>query len=124
MLATRFAERKRNDGYCGMVFVEQVCLATPLAWLLQLSLGDACMERVDVVVATGIQSMTEVVRNDAFDSFAQGRSHVLVCSNCAEEGVDVTACAFVVRFSMFHTTKSHKQGIALGKYAWNYIRQY
>ena len=35
---------------------------------------------------------------------------MLVCTLCAEEGVDVAACAFVLRFSKFDTTKSHKQG--------------
>ncbi|CAK0826612.1 unnamed protein product [Prorocentrum cordatum] len=88
----------------GMVFVSEVSLAVPLARLLQDELGLA------VEVTSGVGSMREKDRNDAFWRFRSGRSPILVCTDCAEEGVDVSACAFVVRFSAFRTSKAHVQG--------------
>ncbi|CAK0844334.1 unnamed protein product, partial [Prorocentrum cordatum] len=88
----------------GMVFVSEVSLAMPLAKLLQDEL------RMDVEVTSGTGSMKEQDRNDAFWRFRTGKSRLLVCTNCAEEGVDVSACAFVVRFSAIHTSKAHIQG--------------
>ena len=37
-------------------------------------------------------------------------SQVLVCTSALEEGIDVSLCEFVVRFSEVHTTKSFIQG--------------
>ena len=37
-------------------------------------------------------------------------SQVLVCTSALEEGIDVSSCEFVVRFSEVNTTKSFIQG--------------
>lgn len=103
-LRDEFAAHGSNPKFCGMVFVKEVSLAAPLAFLLANLTGQK------VGVASGIQSMSEEVRNRAFDSFSDGTTKILVCTACAEEGVDVTATAFVVRFSEIATTKSHVQG--------------
>jgi len=122
LLARILDKNASNPMYCGMVFVEEVSLAIPLAWLLQQHLQEFFQHPPSsaanvfreamcrTVAATGTQNMKEVIRNAAFDAFEKGHSRVMVCTNCAEEGVDVAACAFVVRYSGFHTTKSHKQG--------------
>lgn len=91
---------------CGMVFVSQVALALPLARLL----GQA-LPGVAVGAVSGVSSMTEEQRNAAFSSFRLGRTRLLVCTTCAEEGMDVAKCSFVVRFNQFHTTRSHVQGV-------------
>jgi len=69
-----------------------------------------CAEVKRVGVASGTSSMTGQSRNEAFYRFRTGQSRLLVCTTCAEEGVDVAACGIVVRFSAFSTTRSHVQG--------------
>ena len=90
---------------CGMVFVSQVALALPLAKLL----GELLPVAVGAV--SGVTSMREKERNDALTDFRVGRTRLLVCTMCAEEGLDVADCSFVVRFNQFHTTRSHVQGV-------------
>ncbi|CAJ1406198.1 unnamed protein product [Effrenium voratum] len=91
---------------CGMVFVSQVVFALPLAKLLTERL-----EGVPVGVVSGVNSMPERQRNAAFADFRQSRIRLLVCTTCAEEGLDVAECSFVVRFCGFDTTRSHVQGV-------------
>lgn len=89
----------------GMVFVEKVSLAAPLAALLGSALGQP------VRAVSGVNSMTEAGRNAAFQAFRQGAVRILVCTACAEEGLDVAECSYVVRFNEIHTTRSHVQGV-------------
>ena len=49
-----------------------------------------------------------------FAGFRQGTRVLLVCTACAEEGVDVPAWAFVVRFNE-HCTELPKHGATLGR---------
>ena len=104
ILCHDFVDQLTDDSFSGMVFVREVALATSLAWLLRCRLN----QRVEV--ASGTSSMTEQSRNEAFYRFRTGQSRLLVCTTCAEEGVDVAACGIVVRFSAFSTTRSHVQG--------------
>eukprot|EP00928_Gymnodinium_smaydae_P073530 TRINITY_DN56718_c0_g1_i1.p1 TRINITY_DN56718_c0_g1~~TRINITY_DN56718_c0_g1_i1.p1 ORF type:complete len:1099 (+),score=127.76 TRINITY_DN56718_c0_g1_i1:27-3323(+) len=94
-----------------IIFVQEVALAFPLAH----ELGKYLNERVGddairIVVATGVGSMKEQDRNNAFRQFREGRAEVMVCTKCAEEGVDVASCDMVVRFQKFDTVTSHIQG--------------
>ena len=75
-----FEERGEDGAFRGMVFVQEVALATPLAWLLKTRLAS------EVVVVTGTSAMKEEVRNTAYRSFRGGLARVLVCTSCAEEG--------------------------------------
>ena len=69
-------EQQLKDGtFCGMVFVREVALATPLAWILREHLLKQSVE-----VATGTGSMQEAVRNIAFHRFRTGQSRLLVCN--------------------------------------------
>eukprot|EP00747_Dinoflagellata_sp_TGD_P221049 gnl/TRDRNA2_/TRDRNA2_92948_c0_seq1.p1 gnl/TRDRNA2_/TRDRNA2_92948_c0~~gnl/TRDRNA2_/TRDRNA2_92948_c0_seq1.p1 ORF type:complete len:426 (-),score=59.54 gnl/TRDRNA2_/TRDRNA2_92948_c0_seq1:83-1276(-) len=54
--------------------------------------------------------MAEHARTREMDRFRGGETSVLICTNALEEGVDVSDCAFVIRFNKFDTTKSHIQG--------------
>lgn len=97
--------KEREVKSCGMVFVSQVALALPLAKLL----GELLPVAVGAV--SGVTSMREKERNDALKDFREGRTRLLVSTLCAEEGLDVADCSFVVRFNQFHTTRSHVQGV-------------
>jgi len=54
--------------------------------------------------------MTDSQRNLNLNSFRNGNVPVLVCTKAAEEGIDVSACQVVIRFSSFNVSKSHIQG--------------
>ncbi|CAE7283477.1 DCL-2 [Symbiodinium sp. CCMP2592] len=103
-LEKEFADPKRDD--VGMCFVNEACLSIPLAHLVKTSLG------IDTAAVSGTKAMPEKPRNDAFQAFAnRGACRLLVATRCAEEGLDVADCSFVVRFSRFHTTRNHIQGV-------------
>lgn len=106
LITKSFAANVDNAQYCGIVLVKEVAIAGPLAHVLRQQLGT----RPKVAAVTGTQSMEEAKRNAALDSFEMGRSQLLVATECAEQGIDIPACAFVIRFSKFGTSKSHKQG--------------
>lgn len=98
-----------SGSYRGIVFVDQIALTVPLAHLIN---EDSETQRRSVLAGavSGVGSMTDSDRKLAMQRFRHGETNVLVCTNALEEGVDVSDCAFVVRFSRFDTTKSHIQG--------------
>ncbi|OLQ06032.1 Dicer-like protein 2 [Symbiodinium microadriaticum] len=103
-LGKEFADPTQTD--VGMCFVNEACLSVPLANLVKTSLG------IDTAAVSGTKAMPEKPRNDAFHAFAnRGACKLLVATKCAEEGLDVADCSFVVRFSRFHTTRNHIQGV-------------
>lgn len=86
----------------GIVFVDQVILTLPLA---------NSIETLPGWKALGVYGrMVESDQEQALEEFRSGRVQVLVATNTLEEGIDVSDCEWVVRFSLFHTTKAHIQG--------------
>lgn len=109
LLRTLFQARSRDDTYRGIIFVTQVALIMPLAHLVNEHFQRTGL-RICSGAVSGVGSMTESVRNQQMDQFRRGEKNLLVCTNALEEGVDVSDCAFVIRFNKFNTTKSHIQG--------------
>ena len=68
------------------------------------SMGIKC----GAVAGTG--SQTEVERQKHLDMFRDGELRLLAATAALEEGIDVSECAFVVRFTCVTTTKAHIQG--------------
>lgn len=97
---------QRNNGERTriIIFTEQTVLAFPVAHLVQQ------VSRCKVATCTGVGSMTDGQRNKALQSFRSGEAPVLTCTAALEEGLDVSECEVVIRFSAFKTTKSHIQG--------------
>jgi ERCC4-related helicase len=96
-----------DHGHNGIVFVEQVALVSPLAKLLNdamLSLNIKC----GAVAGTTFQS--EYDREEQLVHFRQGKHRLLAATATLEEGIDVSTCGFVVRYSCVRTTKAHIQG--------------
>jgi len=109
LLKTLFEAKKADPTFRGIIFVTQVTLIMPLAHLINEE-----FQRLDTLIrasgVSGVGSMTESVRNQQMEKFKRGDVNVMVCTNALEEGVDVSDCAFVIRFNKFNTTKSHIQG--------------
>ena len=95
--------------YRGLIFVEQIALTYPLADLLNNHFQKEGLP-VRVGAVSGGSSQSDATRSAAMRSFASGETLLLVCTNALEEGIDVSQCAFVVRFSQIKTAKSHIQG--------------
>lgn len=96
-----------------IVFCEQTVLAYPLAHLLEHQMGVG-----SAGTCTGVGSMTDGQRKLALEQFRNGVIPLLTCTAALEEGLDVSECQVVVRFSQFQTTKSHIQGSGRAR-AWN-----
>ncbi|CAE7265164.1 DCL3A [Symbiodinium natans] len=109
LLETLFLGKDGKGDFRGIVFVTQVALTMPLAHLLTEHFGkNRAVVRGGAV--SGTQSMADSKRNQEMERFRKGELNVLICTNALEEGVDVSDCAFVIRFNRFDTTKSHIQG--------------
>eukprot|EP00971_Amphidinium_carterae_P332892 6467283-Amphidinium_carterae.2 len=112
LAVTRILEREAKSGshsekLRAIIFVKETILAQPLGHRLQSKLKSIGMQ---VAVATGIGSMSESDRSSNFAAFRKGRAHVLVCTDCGLEGVDVPECRIVIRFSKFDVVRSKVQG--------------
>ena len=96
-----------DSGYRGIVFVEQVALVSSLAKTLNDSLPSLNL-RCGAVAGTGYQSDRD--RQTQLDQFKSGEIRILAATATLEEGIDVSECAFVVRYTSVATTKAHIQG--------------
>ena len=103
LLRKNFAEH--GCSYRGIVFVEQVALVSALAKQINDNLRNICC---GAVAGTGSQSESD--RQLQLDRFKRGEYRVLVATATLEEGIDVSECEFVVRFTRVQTTKAHIQG--------------
>ena len=105
-----FAARPRGKG---IVFVEQIALAFPLAHLLSRPWpggGGPAAAAPAVAAVVGGGCMSDAEREAALGRFRAGGVRVLVSTCALEEGIHVADCDFVVRYSRFATTRSHIQG--------------
>lgn len=108
LLKKNFDHRPRGDNsYRGIVFVEQVALVSSLANQINLHL-EAQGIKCGAVAGTGHQ--TETHRQEQLQAFQSAEYQVLVATATLEEGIDVSACEFVIRFTRISTTMSHIQG--------------
>ena len=91
----------------GLVFVQQVALVSPLAKILNDAMAS---EGIKCGAVAGTGSQTELERKKHLDMFRDGELRLLAATAALEEGIDVSECAFVVRFTCVTTTKAHIQG--------------
>ena len=108
-LVELFSSARDDPQYKGLVFVEQVALAPPLAHMINQHMANEGLA-VRAEAVSGVSSMSDAMRQQRLDRFHGGELQLLVCTQALEQGTDVPSCAFVVRYSKFDTTKSHVQG--------------
>ena len=106
ILRTNF--ETKGLGYRGIVFVEQVALVSPLAKQLNDAMILNGNVRSGAIAGTGHQSESD--RQGLLDKFKNGEIQLLVATATLEEGIDVSQCECVVRFTHVSTTKAHIQG--------------
>jgi len=102
-LVTELFENADNDNDKIIIFVNRVALTFPLKHIL----GSRGF-RVGCI--SGVNSMTDLKRDNTLDNFRLNKLKILVCTRSIEEGVDVPSCSAVIRFEKFDTAKSHIQG--------------
>jgi len=99
--------QNKDPAFSGIVFVEQVALVSSMAKMLNDSLASLGI-RSAAVAGTGYQSETD--RQTQLGRFESGEIRILAATATLEEGIDVSQCAFVVRYTSVATTKAHIQG--------------
>lgn len=104
-LITLIKELREQGAPKTIIFCEQTVLAVPLARALEDE-----VEGCRVGTATGVSSMKDPQREKVLEKFRSGEVPLLTCTAALEEGLDVSECQVVVRFSAVVTTKSHIQG--------------
>jgi len=117
LLRGMFERRRNSPRYKGIIFVEQVALTFPLAHVINQHHIDHPSQCIRAAAISGVGAMTSSMRSAVLDDFKRGCSSVLVATTALEEGIDVSDCQFVIRYSKFHTTKSHVQGAGRARHA-------
>ena len=98
--------QNNEDAFRGIVFVEQVCLVSALAKMLNDEFNP--IHCFGAVAGSGYQAERD--RQDQLEKFKCGELKALVSTAALEEGIDVSECGFVIRYTSIATTKAHIQG--------------
>ncbi|CAJ1338341.1 unnamed protein product, partial [Effrenium voratum] len=85
-----------------LVFVERVSVACVMARIISARL-------VEAKHVAGVQGMDDVTRSSSLARF-RSTCRIMVSTSSLEEGLDVPACRFVIRYDSFSSAKSHVQG--------------
>ncbi|KAL7560687.1 hypothetical protein ACA910_021424 [Epithemia clementina (nom. ined.)] len=104
-----------TESHRGIVFVEQVALVSAMAKQINEHFRKSAAANTNrrppqcgAVAGTGYQTQAE--RQEQLEAFSDGKVRILVATAALEEGIDVSDCAFVIRYSSIATTKAHIQG--------------
>ena len=105
----------KETPFCGIIFVEQVCLTYPVTYVVNNYFKKKLMHSKltnegPMLPVSGSSSMLDSVRKLHIDKFRDNIISLLVSTNALEEGIDVSSCSFVIRYDEITTTKSHIQG--------------
>ena len=106
----------KDTPFCGIIFVEQVCLTYPLTYVVNQFFKTKLIHSRELTYdwpmlpVSGSSSMLDSLRKLHIEKFRDNIISLLVSTNALEEGIDVSSCSFVIRYDEITTTKSHIQG--------------
>ena len=107
LLQKMFAE---NDvSFRGIVFVKQVALVSVMAKVINDKFASST-RRIQCGAVAGCGYQSESDRRAQLDKFKGNKINILVSTAALEEGIDVSECAFAIRYNKFGTTKAHIHG--------------
>ncbi|KAI8329686.1 P-loop containing nucleoside triphosphate hydrolase protein, partial [Blakeslea trispora] len=94
--------------FCGIIFVERRHTATAIKILIEQLQGLNTFLRCEVLYGHGTATggnlqMKYTVQNEVISKFRKGEINLMIATNVAEEGLDIQACNYVIRFD---TTKT------------------
>ena len=106
---------RSEDDFRGVLFVEQRITTHVLEFFVQSDRELSDRFRPNVLYATSSSasptlSLTRTAQQTALTKFKSGVANLLICTNAAEEGMDVPAANFVMRFDNLQTAVSLVQG--------------
>ncbi|KAI8637061.1 putative dicer-like protein [Parasitella parasitica] len=108
------ANDANKKDFCGIVFVERRHTAVAIKTLVEsLSIFRNDI-RCDVLIGHGTKGggdlqMKYTKQNEVIARFRSGELNLMVATNVAEEGLDIQACNYVIRFDPFKTVIAYIQ---------------
>ncbi|GAN10589.1 dicer-like protein 1 [Mucor ambiguus] len=108
------ANDANKQDFCGIIFVERRHTAVAIKILIEsLSVFKKDI-RCDVLIGHGTGSggdlqMKYTKQNEVIAKFRAGELNLLIATSVAEEGLDIQACNYVIRFDLFKTVIAYIQ---------------
>ncbi|EPB86344.1 hypothetical protein HMPREF1544_06883 [Mucor circinelloides 1006PhL] len=108
------ANDANKKDFCGIIFVDRRHTAAAIKILIEsLSVFKEDI-RCDVLIGHGVRSggdlqMKYTEQNEVIAKFRAGELNLLIATNVAEEGLDIQACNYVIRFDLFKTVIAYIQ---------------
>ncbi|CEP11830.1 hypothetical protein [Parasitella parasitica] len=100
--------------FCGIIFVDRRHTAVAIKTLIESLTTFQGDIRCDVLIGHGAKSggdlqMKYTAQNRVIARFRSGELNLLIATNVAEEGLDIQACNYVIRFDVFKTVIAYIQ---------------
>ncbi|KAF1798735.1 dsRNA-specific ribonuclease III dicer [Mucor lusitanicus] len=108
------ANDANKQGFCGIIFVDRRHTAVAIKILIESISVFKEDIRCDVLIGHGVKSggdlqMKYTKQNEVIAKFRAGELNLLIATNVAEEGLDIQACNYVIRFDLFKTVIAYIQ---------------
>jgi endoribonuclease Dicer len=108
ILKSVIANDNHYQNFCGIIFVERRHSAIAIKILIE-SLADLKDHfRCDILIGHGTSTGGDVQmkyheQNRIINKFRAGELNLMIATNVAEEGLDIQACNYVIRYNNKHT---------------------
>ncbi|KAI8332965.1 putative dicer-like protein [Choanephora cucurbitarum] len=104
----------KSEEFCGIIFVERRHTAVAIKILIEQIEELNMMFRCEVLYGHGTTTggnlqMKYTVQNEVIAKFRKGKINLMIATNVAEEGLDIQACNYVIRFDITKTAIGYIQ---------------
>jgi len=114
---SQFLHENMNFQSSTIIFVEQRVVTIMLCHLLRVTAATSRFSIASFVGTAGHSQhrsdasnvVSNVDQTNTLQDFRSGRSHVLICTSVAEEGLDIPSCNIVIRFDLPQNLKGYIQ---------------